>query len=52
MPGGVRLGSPALTTRGLIEKDFEQVARLIDRGIQLSITLKNDMGKGKKIKDF
>jgi len=24
-PGGLRLGAPALTSRGFIEKDFEQV---------------------------
>ena len=25
VPGGVRMGTPALTTRGFTEKDFEQV---------------------------
>ena len=24
-PGGLRLGAPALTSRGFVEKDFEQV---------------------------
>ena len=35
-PGGVRIGTPALTTRGLMESDFEYVAELLDRGIQLT----------------
>jgi len=36
-PGGVRLGTPALTTRGLNEQDFDQVAEFLDRGCQLAI---------------
>lgn len=36
MPGGVRVGTPALTTRGFMESDFEYVAELLDRGIQLT----------------
>jgi glycine hydroxymethyltransferase len=31
---GIRLGTPALTTRGLKEKDLKQVADFIDRGVQ------------------
>ena len=31
-PGGIRLGTPALTTRGLVEKDIVQVVDYIDRG--------------------
>ena len=31
VPGGVRIGTPALTTRGFTEKDFERVAELFDR---------------------
>lgn len=27
VPGGLRMGSPALTSRGFIEPDFEQVAQ-------------------------
>ncbi|MBI2474753.1 MAG: serine hydroxymethyltransferase, partial [Candidatus Taylorbacteria bacterium] len=29
-PSGIRLGSPAETTRGKKEKDFVKIARLID----------------------
>lgn len=31
-PSGIRLGTPALTTRGLEEKDIEQVVDFIHRG--------------------
>ena len=29
-PGGVRIGAPAMTSRGLQESDFEQIADLLD----------------------
>lgn len=32
-PSGIRLGTPALTTRGLVEKDMEKVVDLIHRGM-------------------
>ncbi|XP_077263464.1 serine hydroxymethyl transferase isoform X1 [Temnothorax americanus] len=35
-PSGIRLGTPALTTRGLVEKDMDKVVDFIDRGLQLS----------------
>ena len=31
VPGGVRIGSPAMTTRGMVESDFVKVADFIDR---------------------
>ena len=31
VPGGLRMGSPALTSRGFVESDFVQVAELVDR---------------------
>lgn len=36
-PGGVRLGTPALTTRGLNEVDFEQVAEFLHRGCEIAL---------------
>jgi hypothetical protein len=36
VPGGVRIGTPALTTRGFREPDFEQVADLVDRYVVLA----------------
>jgi glycine hydroxymethyltransferase len=32
-PNGIRLGTPACTTRGLKEKDFETIAGIIDEAI-------------------
>jgi len=34
-PSGIRLGTPALTTRGLVEKDIDKVVDFIDRGITI-----------------
>lgn len=31
-PSGLRLGTPALTSRGLLEKEFQKVAQFIHRG--------------------
>lgn len=39
-PGGIRLGTPALTTRGLVEKDMDEVAKFIDLGVQLAIDIR------------
>lgn len=36
-PGGVRLGTPALTSRGLDENDFEMVADFLDRGYKIAL---------------
>jgi glycine hydroxymethyltransferase len=44
---GLRLGTPALTTRGLKENDLRQVADFIDR----ALLAKDDAGALKKIRD-
>lgn len=36
-PGGVRLGTAALTSRGLDEEDFDQVAEFLHQGCELAI---------------
>ncbi|KAL3696438.1 hypothetical protein R1sor_010514 [Riccia sorocarpa] len=51
VPGGVRIGSPALTTRGLVEKDFVKVADFIHEGVGLAIKAKSQV-QGTKVKDF
>lgn len=38
-PGGIRLGSPALTSRGLKEKDFEKIADFLDRAVKISVEI-------------
>merc|ERR1711865_1266665 len=49
-PGGVRIGTPAMTTRGCTMEDFKKVAGFLDRCCQ--IALKVQVEKGKKLKDF
>jgi len=44
-PGGVRIGSPALTSRGLKEQDFEQVAEFLHRSVQLCLKIQAETGK-------
>ena len=39
-PGGLRMGSPAMTTRGFQPVDFTRVAEIVDRAV--TITLKVD----------
>ncbi|GIQ87808.1 serine hydroxymethyltransferase, partial [Kipferlia bialata] len=51
IPGGLRLGAPALTTRGLVEEDFVQVGEFIDEGIAITRALQ-DRFNTKKLKDF
>jgi glycine hydroxymethyltransferase len=49
-PSGLRLGTPALTSRGLNEKDMDKVAEFIHRGIQLAVEAQK--GCGPTLKDF
>jgi len=49
-PGGIRLGAPALTSRGLKEADFEKIAEFLDRVVKISVTIQNAVGK--KLVDF
>jgi glycine hydroxymethyltransferase len=52
MPGGMRIGAPALTTRGFNEEDFERVADLVDRGVKIAADLKARTPQPAKLKDF
>merc|ERR1712186_88799 len=49
-PGGVRIGSPAMTTRGCTADDFKKIAEFLDRACQISLKIQKE--KGKKLKDF
>jgi glycine hydroxymethyltransferase len=51
IPGGIRIGSPAMTTRGMVEADFIRVADLIDKGVKIAINVKSKV-EGSKLKDF
>ncbi|QDZ17636.1 serine hydroxymethyltransferase 3 [Chloropicon primus] len=52
MPGGIRIGAPALTTRGFLEEDFIKVADFIDRGIKITQDVKAKTPGAGKLKDF
>merc|ERR1711870_114026 len=49
-PGGVRIGAPAMTTRGLKEDGFTKIAEFLDRVLQITLQIQKE--KGKKLKDF
>jgi glycine hydroxymethyltransferase len=50
-PGGIRMGTPALTTRGFVEEDFAKVAHFFDRAVAIALKLQNTE-QGKKLKGF
>merc|ERR1712070_1162655 len=49
-PGGVRIGTPAMTTRGCTEDHFKKIAGFLDRCCQIALKVQEE--KGKKLKDF
>jgi glycine hydroxymethyltransferase len=49
-PGGVRIGTPALTTRTMIESDFEQIAEFLHEGVGIAMMMQEKSGP--KLKDF
>jgi glycine hydroxymethyltransferase len=49
-PGGVRIGTPAMTTRGCTTEDFKTVAGFLNRCCEIALTIQKE--KGKKLKDF
>ncbi|XP_060250690.1 serine hydroxymethyltransferase, cytosolic isoform X2 [Ovis aries] len=51
-PSGLRLGTPALTSRGLLEEDFRKVAHFIHRGIELTLQIQDAVGVKATLKEF
>jgi len=49
-PGGVRIGSPALTTRKMVESDFEKIGELLHRVCKEALAIQEKSGP--KLKDF
>ncbi|KAK1318102.1 Serine hydroxymethyltransferase 4 [Acorus calamus] len=49
-PGGVRIGTPAMTSRGLVEKDFEQIAEFLHQAVTITLAIQKEYGK--LLKDF
>ena len=44
-PGGIRLGTPALTSRGFTSQDFVKVAELLDATLRVGIDIQSKHGK-------
>lgn len=52
-PGGIRLGTCALTTRGMKEEDMKIVAAFIDRALKIAVAVQEGLTTEKKtVKDF
>ena len=52
-PCGIRIGAPAMTTRGMGEEEFKQIARYIDQTITLCKKIQGELPKeANKLKDF
>ena len=51
VPGGIRLGTSALTSRNMTEEDIKIVAGFLHRAVQISLTLQKEAGT-KMLKDF
>lgn len=49
-PGGIRIGTPSVTTRGYLQNDMREVARFIDEAFQISLRIQDKSGN--KLKDF
>jgi glycine hydroxymethyltransferase len=50
MPGGVRIGAPALTSRGFKEQNFVKIAAFLSRACILALSIQ--ASSGKMLKDF
>jgi len=44
-PGGIRIGTPAATTRGFTEEDFVRVADYVERAVDIALRIKAETGK-------
>lgn len=52
IPGGMRFGTPALTSRNFVEKDFRTVASLINDGVEIALRAKANPASGKTVKQY
>ncbi|CAH6718853.1 serine hydroxymethyltransferase, cytosolic [[Candida] jaroonii] len=53
VPGGIRIGAPAMTTRGLGEEDFKKIVHYIDSAIKIAKSIQDGLPKSaNKLKDF
>lgn len=53
VPGGVRIGSPAMTTRGMGEEDFAKIADYINKAFNIALATQKSLPKeANRLKDF
>ena len=52
-PCGIRVGAPAMTTRGMGEEEFKRIAQYIDQAIKICKSVQGELPKpANKLKDF
>lgn len=51
VPGGMRLGTSALTSRNMLEEDMRTVGEFLHRAVQIALVLQKEAGS-KLLKDF
>ncbi|PSR78608.1 hypothetical protein PHLCEN_2v7355 [Hermanssonia centrifuga] len=51
VPGGIRLGTSALTSRDMLQEDIKVVADFLHRAVQIALVLQKEAGS-KLLKDF
>jgi len=51
-PSGIRLGTAALTSRGMNEEDMQIIAKLIDQGVKLAVKVQTELPEKSMFKDF
>ncbi|KAJ3675205.1 hypothetical protein LUZ60_004247 [Juncus effusus] len=47
-PAGIRIGTPAMTTRGCLEGDFEKIAEFLLMAVQITSNIQKERGKLQK----
>ena len=51
IPSGIRIGSPAMTTRGCNKQDFVETMKFVERATEIANSV-NSKAKGKKLRDY
>lgn len=53
VPGGVRIGAPAMTTRGMGEEDFHRIVQYIDKAVKYALATQQSLPKeANRLKNF
>ncbi|KAI9929230.1 Serine hydroxymethyltransferase, cytosolic [Aspergillus wentii] len=52
-PGGIRIGAPAMSTRGMGEAEFKRIAEYVDKAVKIARATQDSLPKeANKLKDF